>query len=1619
MNQSRSSRPSTGRNRHEKTENFRRNESPSTERGQTSRKCSDHEDPRLRPDGANIVQYFEDLQLEAEEKMGTVGRCFKDRVYPNFPVPVLGPEYNGLTPAQQQASLARLLERRAIDMKEFEENKVKCRAMVKRGLSQKILDDLQRHRDFVANEASRDPIQYCRMIEEVVALGGRAQTIAFTHEQMLIKYVLFRQIPGETLVGCHTRFKNHIDQWTLISGAARVPNGVEQAERFKNSLSSGYDRMRELYTEQRTRPVNPEAPLATLEDMYQLAQTQDVAVMSAKSVNAQYYPSAFATDTDYNAPSKDFNDIPSWVDQCRRCGNEGHKQWECPLAQESHRSSAADQNLRGRGRNKYEGKKPYDPSRSHSPNPSRVNTSKHTAKINGSRSNVKKVTFDKGGSKRYLHVNMTDISNLSDEYHEEDYDATVFNTTIMSSSDTDSESAENECLSGENIDTNPVVMVTKVVTVDVDLSDVNSRTTNDRIVILDGAAQASVFHNQSLLDNIRQSERGYRIQGIGGFKKSRTIGDIPSLGQAIVADVRVNILSQHVVEQMYLLEYQQNRYYRVHFNEEDYIEFKKCKRSGNYICVFNDAVKKLLCSYRCSGVRGGSDESNVNSISICATVAEREAEYSAAELKSARGARDWSRKMGYTSCADLASLVSSGGMLNCPYTTTDIWRADQIYGKDVPMLQGKSTVRHKVLARTEVVARPLDEKQAIHCDVMFYRGEAYVLAVVKPLNMLIAIYIGGRTAQSSRNYYKAFITLRDTVQSQGFKINYFLVDGERALAALEDKIPDVTVYVAAQGHHVPVAERAIRVVKERCRCIDSGLPYTVPLRLARYEVYFVISRINAVPRKSGGATSASEKFKGVKLDYNRDVRLGFGDYVQCVNNIVRKNTPAARTVGCVALCPTNNLTGAWKFYALDSARVITRDAFTELPTPDVVIDHMKRLAAADSGIHTEIDSPSSDLDVDALDGSVNGLKPPDTLAGVTTAGFVALPEEPADEPKDVADAVLEYTEEQELTPEVEARRSARIAGKHVPTVFKTMAEDDNDLPPFLYGSDSEDDDDEPLTKNILKTNLDEEGEPVQLPAKKAVERWGNPARDAIRAEFAQLGDMGVLKAISPYEKLKKPPLPCSMFVRRKRNKKFKGRFVAGGHKQNRSDFLDRSAPTVGIENVFLLLAAASCMLFFGYTPVDWVIATMDVTGAFLEVPLVPEEQDVLKLSPYLTALLRESGQFRDAPLDGQSRMTVRCLKALYGLVVSAKRFYDHISQAFIEIGLKCCRNDPCIFFGVIRGHFIYLCIHVDDLLIISNDTGIEIVASCLRQRYRDVKVTLGPVHDYLGMVINRTAFGATVQMYEYVEKCIAQYDDVKEYKMPAVLTDFFVILESLPLLNEEGRNKFHSTIAMLLYLAKRVRCDILLAISFLAGRVLAPNTGDLGKLLRVLGYLKMTRDWILKFGHRGQIKHSGPGSANFPIVETSADASHAIHPDLTSRSASINCVDGNFISAHTQKQKGVVKSSCEAELVCSSASAGNGIHNRAVLMELGCDMGRVRIYQDNQSVLALMQRGRSNSSRTRHIKIQEFWLYDQIDMDEIEMVYMSTEDMIADLLTKPLSGERIKYLCSKFGLGPP
>jgi hypothetical protein len=65
------------------------------------------------------------------------------------------------------------------------------------------------------------------------------------------------------------------------------------------------------------------------------------------------------------------------------------------------------------------------------------------------------------------------------------------------------------------------------------------------------------------------------------------------------------------------------------------------------------------------------------------------------------------------------------------------------------------------------------------------------------------------------------------------------------------------------------------------------------------------------------------------------------------------------------------------------------------------------------------------------------------------------------------------------------------------------------------------------------------------------------------------------------------------------------------------------------------------------------------------------------------------------------------------------------------------------------------------------------------------------------------------------------------------------------------------------------------------------------------------------------------------------------------------------------------------------------------------------------STIALIEKGRPASERTRHINIRYFFIKDKIQSGDLELKYLPTEEMVADILTKPLQGELFRIQRAK------
>jgi histone deacetylase 1/2 len=229
---------------------------------------------------------------------------------------------------------------------------------------------------------------------------------------------------------------------------------------------------------------------------------------------------------------------------------------------------------------------------------------------------------------------------------------------------------------------------------------------------------------------------------------------------------------------------------------------------------------------------------------------------------------------------------------------------------------------------------------------------------------------------------------------------------------------------------------------------------------------------------------------------------------------------------------------------------------------------------------------------------------------------------------------------------------------------------------------------------------------------------------------------------------------------------------------------------------------------------------------------------------------------------------------------------------------------------------------------------------------------------------------------------------------PATHT-LFDINPDAPVLDDKAAADFHSNVAKVLYLAKRTRPDLLLATSFLTTRVLCPDQDDLKKLNRLLRYINGTQEL-------GLVLRPGDN----PVSRAFIDASYGVHRDKKSHSGLCEYWGDALINAKSTKQKLNTQSSTESELVAVSDLMGLVMKTRNFLKEQGEDPPESVLCQDNMSTIAMIERGESNSDRSRHIDIRYFWVNDLVERKEIKVVHVPTAQMVADLNTKPLQGKQ-------------
>jgi hypothetical protein len=221
------------------------------------------------------------------------------------------------------------------------------------------------------------------------------------------------------------------------------------------------------------------------------------------------------------------------------------------------------------------------------------------------------------------------------------------------------------------------------------------------------------------------------------------------------------------------------------------------------------------------------------------------------------------------------------------------------------------------------------------------------------------------------------------------------------------------------------------------------------------------------------------------------------------------------------------------------------------------------------------------------------------------------------------------------------------------------------------------------------------------------------------------------------------------------------------------------------------------------------------------------------------------------------------------------------------------------------------------------------------------------------------------------------------------------------------RVPYKEAVGALIYLSVTTRFDIAYAVSIVARHLSDPGWSHWLAVKRILRYLKGTAKLGLSF------QRSTP-SVQSPGLVVYVDSDYAEDKDCRrSRTGFVVQYAGGTVSSTSSLQRTVSLSTAEAEYMAAGTCTQEVIWFRSLLNELGYPQTEPTvIFEDNTGCIAMSLKNGS-PSRCKHIDIRHHWLQEKVSNNEVLFQWIPSEEMVADILTKPLARDRFAYLRSK------
>ena len=457
--------------------------------------------------------------------------------------------------------------------------------------------------------------------------------------------------------------------------------------------------------------------------------------------------------------------------------------------------------------------------------------------------------------------------------------------------------------------------------------------------------------------------------------------------------------------------------------------------------------------------------------------------------------------------------------------------------------------------------------------------------------------------------------------------------------------------------------------------------------------------------------------------------------------------------------------------------------------------------------------------------------------------------------------------------------------------------------------------------------------------------------------------------------------------------KFKSRLVIRGFEDKQVDFLQKDAPTVDKNSVKMLLQYA---VNNGYD-----VFSGDISTAFLQ---GYEYEDVEDRIIYVRP---PSGT--NEILSASPKALWLLHKAAYGLSDAPRRFYMALKDAFLDSGLKRSVQDFAVFFALDdNGCTIGLLVsHVDDILFSGSQDFHDKIMSKFLQKFRlgSLKRNL---FDYCGATIEVSRGLITMSHEHYAKRII----------LPEPLSG-----DTERLLTQPEYKTFRTILGKLTWLATTSRPDLAYEVNVLSQHQSNPQVkhmNDLVTAVKNATFFASTRLEFRALDHQNM----------FLIVFTDASLANnkvtsGISIKHTSQTGTIILIGSfiertfvcNVVDWQSTKQKRVARSTLTSETLAMTDSIDRAfaLKNHYQVTQ-GLDIP-ILVIADCQSLVATSHS--TTSIAEKRLQIDLGAIRESIERNEIKVVHVNTQHMLADSLTKRMPTQAIRNVMKYHNLPKP